>query len=168
MRVGRREGSRIASGPGWSKVRRADRLDKAYRFDWPRTIFFTFFLAAPRGVVRLAFGAAFLRAVRFSFFRSRRSSILVVSTCNLFRCYLFNVSGFPVDASLMVTAIRRTVNRKRSPFSLCLTRCPARQQSVWSQQESRPSQISRRGKPIAVRVAPWKEIPARLSCRPRA
>src|SRR5205814_6230321 len=68
-------------------------------------------LAEPRGVVRLALGAAFLRAVRFSFFRSWRSSILVVSTCNLFRCYLFNESGFPVDANLMVTAIGRTVNR---------------------------------------------------------
>ena len=57
-------------------------------------------------MVRLALGAAFLRAVRFSFFRSCRSSILVVSaTCNLFRCKLFNVSGIPVDVSLMVTAI---------------------------------------------------------------
>ena len=78
---GTRSGSWTGSGPNAS-IR-------------PRTIFFTFFLAAPRGVVRLALGAAFLRAVRFSFFRSWRSSILVVSTCNLFRCYLFNVSGFP-------------------------------------------------------------------------
>jgi hypothetical protein len=41
----------------------------------------------------LALGAAFLRAARFSFFRSCVSSILVVSaTCNLFRCNLFRVS----------------------------------------------------------------------------
>jgi hypothetical protein len=38
-------------------------------------------------------GAAFLRAARFSFFRSCVSSILVVSaTRNLFRCNLFRVS----------------------------------------------------------------------------
>jgi hypothetical protein len=38
-------------------------------------------------------GAAFLRAARFSFFRSSVSLILVVSaTCNLFRCNLFRVS----------------------------------------------------------------------------
>jgi hypothetical protein len=57
-------------------------------------------------VVRLALGAAFLRAARFSFFRSSLSSILVVfATCNLFRCNLFNVSGGAGDAILMVTAI---------------------------------------------------------------
>lgn len=52
---------------------------RAYRFDWPRANFLTFFLLEPRGVVRFAFGAAFLRAARFTFFRSARSSILVVS-----------------------------------------------------------------------------------------
>jgi|HubBroStandDraft_2_1064218.scaffolds.fasta_scaffold115948_2 hypothetical protein len=51
----------------------------AYRFDCPRTSFLTFFLAEPRGVVRFALGAAFLRAARFSFLRSFLSSILVVS-----------------------------------------------------------------------------------------
>lgn len=50
-----------------------------YRFDCPRANFLTFFLLEPRGVVRLALGAAFLRAARFSFFRSVLSSILVVS-----------------------------------------------------------------------------------------
>jgi hypothetical protein len=45
-------------------------------------------------------GAAFLRAVRFSFFRSSLSSILVVSaTYNLFRCNLFRVSRTLVRSS---------------------------------------------------------------------
>ena len=35
----------------------------------PRAAFFSFCLFSPRGVVRLALGAAFLRAARFSFFR---------------------------------------------------------------------------------------------------
>jgi len=65
----------------------------AYRFETPRASFLTFFFAEPRGSVRFALGAAFLRAARFSFFRSCTSSILVVSaTCNLFRCNLFRVS----------------------------------------------------------------------------
>ena len=42
----------------------------SYRFAVPRTIFFTLRLAEPRGTVRLAFGAAFLRAVRFALLRS--------------------------------------------------------------------------------------------------
>jgi hypothetical protein len=64
-----------------------------YRFDTPRASFFSFFLFSPRGPVRFALGAAFLRAVRFTFFRSSLSSILVVSaTYNLFRCNLFRVS----------------------------------------------------------------------------
>jgi hypothetical protein len=63
-----------------------------YRFDWPRTSFLTFFLFDPRGVVRLAFGAAFLRATRFSFLRSSLSATLVVSaTCNLFQSCVFRV-----------------------------------------------------------------------------
>ena len=62
----------------------------AYRFDTPRAIFLTFFFFDPRGSVRLALGAAFLRAVRFSAFRSFLSSILVVSaTLFLFRSSLF-------------------------------------------------------------------------------
>jgi hypothetical protein len=76
-----------------------------YRFDWPRTIFFTFFLAAPRGVVRLPLGAAFLRAARFSFFRSSLSSILVVSaTNNLFQFCIFCV--FPPNAVRVFKDIR--------------------------------------------------------------
>src|SRR6185437_10639360 len=47
----------------------------AYRLLWPRTNFLTFFLLEPRGVVRAALGAAFLRAVRFTFLRSALSSI---------------------------------------------------------------------------------------------
>lgn len=42
----------------------------AYRFAVPRTIFFTLRLVEPRGVVRLALGAAFFRAARFNFLRS--------------------------------------------------------------------------------------------------
>ena len=81
----------------------------AYRFDWPRANFLTFRLFDPRGVVRLALGAAFLRAARFSFLRSSLSSILVVfATCNLFHCYLFNVPDVPVDVIFMVTAIKRS------------------------------------------------------------
>ena len=65
----------------------------AYRLDTPRAIFLTFFFFDPRGSVRLALGAAFLRAALFNFLRSSLSSILVVSaTYNLFRCNLFRVS----------------------------------------------------------------------------
>jgi len=49
------------------------------RFDWPRAIFLTFFLLEPRGVVRFALGAAFLRAVRLSFLRSALSVTFFVS-----------------------------------------------------------------------------------------
>jgi len=52
---------------------------RALPLDCPRASFLTFFLLEPRGVVRLALGAAFLRAARFSFLRSVLSSILVVS-----------------------------------------------------------------------------------------
>jgi hypothetical protein len=52
--------------------------NRSYRFDCPRTIFLIFFLFAPRGVVRLPLGAAFLRAVRFTFLRSALSSIFLV------------------------------------------------------------------------------------------
>ena len=54
------------------------RTPAAYRFDWPRTSFLTFFLFEPRGVVRLALGAAFLREARFTFLRSALSSIFLV------------------------------------------------------------------------------------------
>ena len=61
-----------------------------YRFDCPRANFLTFFFFYPRGSVRFALGAAFLRAARFSAFRSVLSSILVVSaTWFLFRCNRF-------------------------------------------------------------------------------
>lgn len=48
------------------------------RLDWPRANFFNFFLFAPRGVVRFALGAAFLRAARLTFLRSVLSSIFLV------------------------------------------------------------------------------------------
>ena len=49
-----------------------------YRLLWPFVTLRVFFLFDPRGVVRLAFGAAFLRAARFNVFRSALSSIFVV------------------------------------------------------------------------------------------
>ena len=67
----------------------------AYLLETPRASFLTFFLAEPRGSVRFDLGAAFLRAVRFSAFRSFLSSILVVSaTWSLFRSSLLR---FPVS-----------------------------------------------------------------------
>ncbi len=50
-----------------------------YRLLWPRTIFFTLCFWEPRGVVRLALGAAFLRAARLSFLRSTLSAVFLVS-----------------------------------------------------------------------------------------
>jgi len=41
-----------------------------YLFAVPRTIFFILRFAEPRGTVRFALGAAFLRAVRFAVLRS--------------------------------------------------------------------------------------------------
>jgi hypothetical protein len=41
-----------------------------YLFAVPRANFFTLRLVEPRGVVRFALGAAFLRAVRLTFLRS--------------------------------------------------------------------------------------------------
>ncbi len=49
-----------------------------YRFDAPRASFFSFCLLEPRGTVRFGLGAAFLRAVRFTFFRSAVSVIAFV------------------------------------------------------------------------------------------
>ena len=63
---------------GW-KLEARSQEPLFYRLLWPRTIFLTFFLSDPRGVVRLALGAAFLRAARFSFFRSALSAIFLVS-----------------------------------------------------------------------------------------
>jgi hypothetical protein len=51
----------------------------SYRFETPRAAFFSFFLLEPRGSVRFALGAAFLRATRFTFLRSSLSSIFFVS-----------------------------------------------------------------------------------------
>jgi hypothetical protein len=49
-----------------------------YRLLWPRTSFFTFFFCDPRGTVRFALGAAFLRAARLTFLRSSLLSIVFV------------------------------------------------------------------------------------------
>ena len=50
-------------------------LSGRYRLDCPRTSFLTFFFCDPRGVVRFALGAAFLRAARFTSLRSALSVI---------------------------------------------------------------------------------------------
>ena len=103
------------SGPA-NVCRRSETLELLFwnvvqRFDWPRASFLSFFLLEPRGVVRFALGAAFLRAVRFSAFRSFLSSIFFVSaTANLYRTNLFRVSRVSGDANLMVTGFK--VRRK--------------------------------------------------------
>ena len=53
-------------------------VEMSYRFDAPRTSFFTFCLLEPRGTVRFGLGVAFLRAVRFTFLRSAVSVIAFV------------------------------------------------------------------------------------------
>jgi len=63
---------------GARSIRCALRSVDIYRLLWPRTSFLTFFFLEPRGSVRFALGAAFLRAARFSFLRSCVSSIFVV------------------------------------------------------------------------------------------
>jgi hypothetical protein len=50
---------------------------RAYLFAVPRTIFFTLRLSEPRGAVRFALGAAFLRAARLAFLRSSLLSVFV-------------------------------------------------------------------------------------------
>jgi hypothetical protein len=50
----------------------------AYRLLWPREAFLTLALFSPRAPVRGPFGAAFLRAARFTFFRSSLSVMLLV------------------------------------------------------------------------------------------
>lgn len=50
-------------------------LSARYRFDCPRASFLTFFFSDPRGVVRFALGAAFLRAARFTSLRAALSVI---------------------------------------------------------------------------------------------
>jgi hypothetical protein len=58
-----------------------------YRLLWPREAFLTFALFSPRAPVRGPFGAAFLRAARFTFLRSSLSVMLLV-----FAMYLANLS----------------------------------------------------------------------------
>lgn len=51
---------------------------RLYRFPVARAACFNFCLLEPRGTVRFALGAAFFRAVRFTFFRSAVSVIALV------------------------------------------------------------------------------------------
>ena len=62
---------------------------QTYRLLWPRDSFLVFFLLEPRGVVRAALGAAFLRAVRLIFFRSNLSSTFLVFAI-IFLVYTFS------------------------------------------------------------------------------
>jgi hypothetical protein len=59
----------------------------AYRLLWPREAFLTLALFSPRAPVRGPFGAAFLRAARFTFLRSSLSVMLLV-----FAMYVANLS----------------------------------------------------------------------------
>src|SRR5437868_1911916 len=54
-----------------------------YRFAVPRVIFFTLRFSEPRGAVRLALGAAFLRAARRAFLRSSFFNFLVLAMNSL-------------------------------------------------------------------------------------
>jgi len=94
-----------------------DSSNVSYRFDWPRVSFLIFFLLAPRAPVRFALGAAFLRAVRFSFFRSSLSSIFVVSATR-YLSSLKSVQGFPQISRLtayLSTGSKVYVNREFIP-----------------------------------------------------
>jgi len=75
----------------------ASRSRRSYRFDCPRASFLTFFFCDPRGVVRFALGAAFLRAARFTFLRSAVSVIDFVFAidplCSFFSAVGRNSSG---------------------------------------------------------------------------
>ena len=62
-------------------------VQKDYRLLWPRDAFLTLALFSPRAPVRGPFGAAFLRAARFTFLRSSLSVMLLV-----FAMYLANLS----------------------------------------------------------------------------
>ncbi len=77
----------------------------AYRFDWPRAIFFILRFFSPRAWVRGAFGLAvfaFLRAARFSFLRSALFSIFVV-----FIRFLNQVRAPCAAISVLVQCIRQ-------------------------------------------------------------
>src|SRR5580700_2609911 len=78
-----------------------------YRLRWPLTTFFTLRFCEPRStsLARFAFGAAFFRAVRFSFLRSSLSVIFLV----------FIQSLFP-QISQSISSIRRPEN---SPSTWC-------------------------------------------------
>ena len=68
----------LAQPPGSGDAARRFSTAIFYRFPVPRAAFFNFCLFEPRGTVRFALGAAFLRAVRLIFFRSVVSVIVFV------------------------------------------------------------------------------------------
>jgi hypothetical protein len=68
-----RQGQEVPS----ALVRIADLCSQSYRLLVPRVNFLTFFLLLPRATVRLAFGAAFLRAARFAALRSGLAAFFV-------------------------------------------------------------------------------------------
>ena len=66
------------SGAPKQRSEGAPARQNAYRLLWPREAFLTLALFSPRAPVRGAFGAAFLRAARFTFLRSTLSVMLLV------------------------------------------------------------------------------------------
>src|ERR1700730_1346429 len=81
-----------------------------YRLRWPLVIFWTFFLFEPRDTpaARLAFGAAFLRDVRFSFLRSVRSlTCLVFILPGFLRIFESTSSSRNLETQLSVERHRR-------------------------------------------------------------
>src|SRR5271154_7569232 len=91
-----------ALGEGWDS--------QTYRLLAPLLAFFSFCLFSPRGPVLGAFGAAFLRAARFSAFRSALSSIFVVFA-------MFPLAGMARAISLqsfIKTKSKRVACRRKS------------------------------------------------------
>ena len=72
----------------------------------PRTIFFIFRFAEPRGTVRFALGAAFLRAVRFAFLRSSLLSDFVFAIEFQSEWDVIGIAITIVTAAALVTAPR--------------------------------------------------------------
>lgn len=70
-------------GASYKHCRKPRSEPETYRLLWPREAFFIFCLFSPRAPVRGAFGAAFLRAARFTFLRSWVSVMLLVFAINL-------------------------------------------------------------------------------------
>ena len=87
----------------------------SYLFAVPRAIFLTLRFKDPRGAVRLAFGVAFLRAVRLAFLRSSLLSDFVFAMD--FRSEIKDelsstVIQRPTKTVILSRAFRRRISRK--------------------------------------------------------